>query len=171
MRAKVEGAFEEMLKSITPAKQLIDLATAALRNAWNKQALNAEQSRKVIEKELGEVDRKIEGLLDRIVDAGSPTVISAYERRIGEFEFRKLLLREKMVSVGQPKKDFDETFRNALAFLIAGILNNGRLEDKKLALRLTFPQQLVYDPKGGVRNSILSIPFRTLYDISYLLVF
>lgn len=167
-RAKVEDAFEEMLKSITPAKQLIDLATAALRNAWNKQTSNAEQSRKVIEKELEEIDRKIEGLLDRLVDAGSPTVIAAYERRIAEFESSKLLLREKMVSVGQPKKDFDETFRNALAFLASpwNLWNNGRIEDKKLALRLTFPQQLVYDPKGGIRNRILSIPFKTLYDFS-----
>jgi site-specific DNA recombinase len=73
-----------------------------------------------------------------------------------------------MVSVGQPKKDFDETFRNALAFLASpwNLWNNGRIEDKKLALRLTFPQQLVYDPKGGIRNSILSIPFKTLYDFS-----
>lgn len=167
-RAKVEGAFEEMLKSITPAKQLIDLATAALRNAWKKQTLNAEQSRKVIEKELIEIDRKIEGLLDRIVDAGSPTVIAAYERRIAEFESSKLLLREKMANAGQPKKDFDETFRNALAFLASpwNLWNNGRIEDKKLALRLTFPQQFVYDPKGGIRNSVLAMPFKALYDFS-----
>ena len=167
-RAKVEGAFEEMLKAITPAKQLIELATAALRNAWNRQALNAEQSRKVIEKELGEVDRKIEQLLDRIVDADSPTVIAAYERRIAEFESNKLLLREKMAQAGQPKKDFDETFRNALAFLASpwNLWNNGSIEDRKLALRLTFPQQFVYDPKGGIRNSILAMPFKALYDFS-----
>ena len=167
-RAKVEGAFEEMLKSITPARQLVDLATTALRNLWNKQAVNADQSRRVIEKELGEIDRKIEGLLDRIVDAGSPTVIAAYERRIGEFESSKLLLSEKMANVGQPKKDFDETFRNALAFLASpwNLWQNGNLADKKVALRLTFPQQLVYHPKEGVRNSILSIPFKTLYDLS-----
>jgi len=102
------------------------------------------------------------------MDRASPTVIAAYERRISEFESSKLLLREKMANVGQPKKDFDETFRNALAFLASpwNLWNNGRIEDKKLALRLTFPQQLVYDPKGGIRNSILSIPFKTLYDFS-----
>ncbi|MFM9851322.1 MAG: hypothetical protein ACKVOJ_00745 [Sphingomonadaceae bacterium] len=49
----------------------------------------------MIEKELGGIDRKIEGLLDRIVDAGSPSVIAAYERRIGEFESSKLFLKEK----------------------------------------------------------------------------
>lgn len=157
-----------MLKAITPAKQLIDLATAALRNAWNRQALNAEQSRKVFEKELGEVDRKIEQLLDRIVDADSPTVIAAYERRFAEFESNNLLLREKMAHTGQPKKDFDETFRNALAFLASpwNLWNNGSIEDRKLALRLTFPQQFVYDPKGGIRNGILAMPFKALYDFS-----
>lgn len=35
-----------------------------------------------------------------------------------------------------------------------------------MALRLTFPKQLVYDPKEGIRNSILSLLFKALYDLS-----
>jgi hypothetical protein len=75
-----------------------------------RRALNAEQSRKVIEKELGEIDRKIEGLLDRIVDAGSPSVIAAYERRIGEFESSKLLLKEKMARIGPAENGLRRNF-------------------------------------------------------------
>jgi site-specific DNA recombinase len=79
--------------------------------------MNADQSRKAIERELAEIDRKVKQLLDRIVEAESPTVIGAYENRIAELESTKLLLRDKMARAAQPKRDFDESFRNALAFL------------------------------------------------------
>jgi hypothetical protein len=63
-----------------------------------------------------------------------------------------------MARAAQPKRDFDESFRNALAFLASrwNIWNNGSLSDKKMALRLTFPKHSVYDPKGVVRNRELS---------------
>ena len=35
-----------------------------------------------------------------------------------------------------------------------------------MALRLTFPKHLVYDPKGAVRNTELSFPFKMLFDLS-----
>ena len=167
-REKVEGAFEALLRSVTPAKELVELAAAAFRNHWNKQAMNADQSRKAIEKELAEIERKVKQLLDRIVEAESPTVISAYENRIAELESTKLLLKDKMARAAQPKRDFDESFRNALAFLASpwNLWNNGSLAEKKMALRLTFPKHLVYDPKGAVRNTELSFPFKMLFDLN-----
>ncbi|WP_374540428.1 recombinase zinc beta ribbon domain-containing protein [Sphingorhabdus sp.] len=167
-REKVEGAFEALLRSVTPAKELVELAAAAFRNHWNKQAMNADQSRKAIEKELAEIERKVKQLLDRIVEAESPTVISAYENRIAELESTKLLLKDKMARAAQPKRDFDESFRNALAFLASpwNLWKNGSLAEKKMALRLTFPKHLVYDPKGAVRNTELSFPFKMLFDLN-----
>ena len=35
-----------------------------------------------------------------------------------------------------------------------------------MALRLTFPKHLVYDPKGAVRNTELSFPFKMLFDLN-----
>ena len=43
-RAKMEDAFEAMLQSLTPARQLVDLATDAFRNLWNRQMLKAGSS-------------------------------------------------------------------------------------------------------------------------------
>jgi hypothetical protein len=130
--------------------------------------MNADQSRKAIEKELAEIERKVKQLLDRIVEAESPTVISAYENRIAELESTKLLLKDKMARAAQPKRDFDESFRNALAFLASpwNLWKNGSLAEKKMALRLTFPKHLVYDPKGAVRNTELSFPFKMLFDLN-----
>ena len=71
---------------------------------------------KAIEAELKKVDRSIEQYLDRVADANSQTLITAYENRIRSLE-EKALLREKAANCGQPLKDFDQTFRAALAFL------------------------------------------------------
>jgi site-specific DNA recombinase len=167
-REKVEGAFEALLRSVIPAKELVELATATFRDLWNKQALNATQSRKAIEKEIAETDRKVKQLLDRIVEAESQTLISAYETRIADLESSKLLLKENLARSGQPRKNFDESFRNALAFLASpwNLWDNGSLAEKKMALRLTFPKHLIYDPKGIVRNSELSLPFKMLFDLN-----
>ncbi len=71
--------------------------------------MNADRSRKAIEKELAEIERKVKQLPDRIVEAGSPAVISAYEVRIADLESTKLFLRDKMARAAQPKRDFDKS--------------------------------------------------------------
>jgi hypothetical protein len=68
-RAKIEDAFEAMLKSLTPARQLVELATEAFRNLWNRQILKAGEAKKSITEEIRSIERKVAQLLDRIVEA------------------------------------------------------------------------------------------------------
>jgi site-specific DNA recombinase len=169
-RAQIEDAFDAMLKGLTPARQLVDLATDAFRNLWNRQMLKAGETKKSITEELGSIDKKVTQLLDRIVEADSAAVIQAYERRIAELESRKLLLREQMLTCDKPVKDFDESFRTALQFLASpwNLWKSDKLTDKRMALKLTFPSQLAYDRKTGFRTPILAMPFNMLGDISML---
>jgi hypothetical protein len=81
-RAKVEGAFAEILRSAQPAPDLIELAKAMLEDAWEMRNSEAEGVKAELDKELNEVNGKIESLLDRIVEATTPSVVSAYEARI-----------------------------------------------------------------------------------------
>jgi hypothetical protein len=46
---------------------VVEWVAPAFRHHWNKQPLNADQSRKATEKEIAETDRKVKQLLDWIV--------------------------------------------------------------------------------------------------------
>ncbi|MBL1433089.1 MAG: hypothetical protein COC09_02300 [Gammaproteobacteria bacterium] len=51
--------------------------------------------RKTLKADTKKIDRQIAQFLDRIVDANSPTVIGAYEKRITQLEKEKRLRQEK----------------------------------------------------------------------------
>jgi len=169
-RAKIEEAFEAMLKSLTPARQLVELATQTFRDLWDRQILKAGEAKKSITEEISSIERKVAQLLDRIVEAESDAVIQAYERRVAELEGRKLLLREQLAGCDKPIKEFDESFRTALQFLASpwNLWKSDKLTEKRIALKLTFPSQLAYDRKTGFRTPILALPFNMLGNFSML---
>jgi hypothetical protein len=78
-------------------------------------------------------------LLDRIVDASSPSVITAYEGRIGKLERERLLLRERAAKTLPPKGRFEEFIEQSLAFLAKpwNIYENCSLLLKQTVLRLS----------------------------------
>jgi site-specific DNA recombinase len=96
--------------------------------------------------EVSQIDRKIEQLLDRIVDADSETLIKAYERRVQDCEAEKLLLTERIANCGRPEQHYDETFRTAMEFIAnpQKLWVSGRFEDKRAAAKLTFAGHLSY---------------------------
>jgi septal ring factor EnvC (AmiA/AmiB activator) len=51
-----------------------------------------------LQKQLKAVERDIESLLDRVVDATSASVVSAYEARIQKLERQKIVLTERVES-------------------------------------------------------------------------
>jgi site-specific DNA recombinase len=112
------------------------------------------------------IEKKITQMLDRIVDADSATVISAYERKVDELERQKLVLAEKTARCGTMVKGFDESFRTALEFIANpwNLWENGTLDDKRIVLKLTLATHLQYDWNEGVRTPELSLPFKVLED-------
>jgi site-specific DNA recombinase len=166
-RDKVEAAFGELLKTLTPARELFDLAAAIFRDLWDDQAGKAKERKKAMAKEVIEIDRKTAQVVDRIVDAESKAVIGALEKRLDELEQRKLLLAENIAKCGTPVRDYDETFRTSMEFLASpwNLWESDRLEDRRAAVKLTFSDQLKYDRKEGFRTPQISLPFKALRDI------
>ena len=63
------------------------------------------------------IERKSEQIMDRIVEADSPTLITAYEKKIRQLEEEKIRLDENIAKCGRPLQSFDETFQTAMKFL------------------------------------------------------
>jgi site-specific DNA recombinase len=163
-RGKIEAAFEELLRSLSPAKELFDLAAAMFRDAWNDHLRQAGERKIAMKKEIADIDRKVAQLLDRIVDAESATVSKAFERKVDELEKRKLILAEKIAGCDTPIRDYDESFRTALSFLAnpCNLWTSPRLEDKRAVLKLTFSDHLRYHRREGFRTPEIALPFKML---------
>ena len=105
-------------------------------------------------------------LLDRIVDADSTTIVTAYEQRIRKLEARKIELSEHIAKCGQPVKAFEETFQTAINFLgnPQKLWESERVEDKRLCLKLVFADRLPYRRGEGFRTPKTTLPFKVLGD-------
>ena len=101
-RAKLEEGFAEIMKSLQPVRGLFDLAEAMMRDAWSMRLAGAHSVKDELQKQLRDAERQIEGLLDRVVEASSTSVISAYEARIEKLEREKIVLAERVANVVPP---------------------------------------------------------------------
>ena len=163
-RQAIEGEFEALLKKLKPTEGLFKLARAMFEDLWNHRREFQKNQSQSLEGEIAKTDRKIEQLLDRIVEAESSTVISAYENRIQKLERDKALMKEKVAACGKPVRGFDETFRTAMEFLASPwkLWASEALEDKRAVLKLTFADRLAYVRNEGFRTPETTLPFNAL---------
>jgi len=134
------------------------------RDAWNQRSAQALEVAQAQEREAAKLDKQIATLLDRVVDASSSSVIAAYEKRIGELERAKLVLDEQRQKNGPRAGTFDQLFELAMSFLASPskLWDLGKIEYRKLVLRLTFADKLVWCPEIGFQTPEISMPFRML---------
>ena len=167
-RAKIEDALEALLRSLTPARELVDLASTIFRDLWDRRHTESKERRAALKLEAVAVEKKINQFLDRIVDADSPTVISAYERKIDELERGKLILAENIAKCGTVARGYDETFQTSMAFLANpwNLWETGELEDRRAVLKLVFAGNLTYSRESGLQTPEISLPFKVLEDFS-----
>ena len=126
-----------------------------------KEALRQQQS---------DVDRQIEGLLDRIVEAKNASVVTAYEARIEKLERDKIVLAEKIEKVVPPKGQLEDCIELTLRFLSSpwNLYKNGDFALRQTVLRLAFSRPLRYAPNGVYGTPEFSFPFKYLSGFSGL---
>jgi site-specific DNA recombinase len=105
------------MKGLQPARGLFEVAKAMLRDAWDMRLAGAHSAKDAVQKQLGDVERQIESLLDRMVESASPSVVGAYETRIKKLERQKIALAERVANVVPPKGRLEECIELALQFL------------------------------------------------------
>ena len=163
-KAEMEGRFETLLQSISPTKTMFDLTKAMFSDAWAMQAEKSELMKTSFKRKIASAEKQIAGFLTRLVDADAPSVIKAYESRIGELEREKLVWTEKMQNMSAKHRPFSEMFELAFAFLANpySIWENGQLAEKRTALKLTFSEPLIYHRNQGFRTPKTSYIFSML---------
>lgn len=133
-------------------------------NAWDQRSARAGSVFSELKRDVAKIDKQIEGLLDRIVEASTSSVISAYEKRIAKMEREKLIIEEKLANGPKPSATFDELFELAWEFLSnpCKIWGYGHLTLRRTVLRLAFTERLNYTRNVGFRTPNLSLPFNMI---------
>ncbi len=167
-RETLEGEFEVLLKQLKPTEGLFKTARKMFEKIWNHWAEFQKNRSRSLKAEVLKIERKIEQLLDRIVDADSATLISAYEKRIGKLEKEKIAMSENIANCGKPVRGFDEMFRTAMDFLANPwkLWSSEALEDKRAVLKLAFADRLAYVRNEGFRTAETTLPFKVLGGLS-----
>lgn len=167
-KATLEGDFDRLIDSVRPTQELLFTAHAMLKVLWEQRETNAKERAAYATRELQTVERKIEQLVARLVEADNRAVISAYEAQLQKLQDQKNLLTEKCASAGRPKKSFEESFRTSFAFLSNPriLWDSGRIEHRRKLVRLLFGGRVKYDVSGGLRTPQITKLFAALQEFS-----
>lgn len=116
----------------------------------------------------GKVDKQIDQLLNRIVEADNQSVIKAYENKITTLEKEKLLIAEKLQNQSKPRHAFEKMFELALEFLSPpwNLWASGQIHLRKIVLRLAFAERIAYTRNERFSNPKKSLPFKMLEGMS-----
>ena len=163
-RERLEGEFETILEELQPSKPVFETTYAMFNRLWDMQGVVAKERIKEMQAECARIDKQIAGLMERIVEASSHSVISAYEQRIGKLEQDKLILNERIVQAGKPQSPFEDSFRTAFEFLKSPVRlwRSGNFGAQKTVLKLTFGERLAYRRIEGFRTAVPSLPFQVI---------
>ncbi|MFC3643436.1 hypothetical protein [Aquibium oceanicum] len=106
-----------------------------------------------LRQQAGKVDKQIDQLVERIVEADNPRVISAYENKIASLENEKLLIAEKLQTQSKPRHAL-EMFELPLGFLSTpwNLWASGQIHLHKIVLRLAFAERIAYTRNEGFRT-------------------
>ncbi len=167
-RADIEGEVETLLGTVKPHEAAFQTVRKLFETLWTLRIEHAEKQSHDHRARLAKLDKQVDQLLDRVMDASVPSVIARYEDRIRALENEKLLVADKVVESTTPKSTFEASLRTALEFLANPwiLWRSNRLEDKQTVLKLTFADRLRYSRKDGLRTANLSFPFKVLGDFA-----
>lgn len=161
-RAKIEGEFEELLKSLQPSRDLIKAMVAMARVYWEQKVGQSKKNREAIKAEIKRIDAKIDQMVDKIVEITNARAITALENKIASLEDQKLILAEQASKAGAPQPTFKESLELPLRFFANhyNIWASGVFELRRLVLKLAFSQPPEYDRETGYRTPETSCIYR-----------
>ncbi|MCP4099369.1 MAG: recombinase family protein, partial [Planctomycetaceae bacterium] len=94
-RDVLEGEFEAMVQTLQPEQGLFACAKAMFKHAWNQRLAQSQAITHALKRDITRIEKQMDTLMDRLVDATTPTAVIAYEARLEKLERQKLVLTEK----------------------------------------------------------------------------
>lgn len=110
------------------------------------------------------MDRRIEKLLERIMQAQSERMIPIYEGEIVALERGKAVLTEQLAKQTEPKSKFEDHLEPALAFLANPwkLWETGHTTLRRAVLKYALADRIRYCRKTGPRTPEYALLFKAL---------
>ena len=134
------------------------------RQAWDARLEQAKDAKRSAQRQILDVEKQIETLLGRIMNATNDAVISAYENKLNQLEKEKARIREN-VSKSEPKAGrLEEMIELSLKFLSSPwkLWESGDFTLRRTLLRLAFTEGFAYHRNGTHRTPQKALPFKAL---------
>lgn len=163
-RETIHGEFEELLKSLTPRRELLEIATDYFKRLWDYRQETQSARLDSLEHRGQKIERDINKLLDRVIDAEDPRMQKRLEQRVRLLDDEKVVVQEKIVNCGRPLKTFEVSYRTAMTLLSKPheIWASGVLANQRAVLKLVFGERLIYVHGEGYRTAKTTLPFNVL---------
>ena len=160
-RKRIEDQFAKLLDQLQPTRNLVEITAAMFKDRWDSQLERVAVNVDAVKSDIDAAEGQIEKLLDAVVEASNPKVISAYENRIEKLEQECLVLREKERDLAKPRGNFEDLFELSVRFLSspAKLWKSKRFDLQRLVLKLTFSEHLSYCRENGFRTPQTTVPF------------
>ena len=144
------------------------MAKAMFTDLWAAQRHEAKSARKLLENEIGDIESKIDALIDRVASASSESLATAFESRIEKLERQKMKLASQIDVLRSEKGHQSDFIEPAIGFLLNpwNIYRKGDFAARHSVLRLTFEEPLRYCRDRGYRTAKISYPFKVLQRFS-----
>ena len=167
-RSKIESAFLDMLKAMSPTEKLFELAITMFRDAWDQKAAQVTNTVATYRTQALEVEKTIAGVIDTASNVSNPRLIETFEKRLEELEREKLVLLEKAKKSAVPRYTFEQLFEHCIRFLASPckLWESGKFDLQRLVLRLTVSEHLVYCRERGFLNTNFALPIKALGMVS-----
>lgn len=165
-RDKLEADFAEIVKTLQPSKVVFNLVVALFKEGWSQREKLAQDAIKSGKEQVRQIEKQADALLDRLVEASSPTVIRAYEEKLGILERDKARLQEQVANYTPKPEAFEQILELSLRFLANpwNIWETGNITLKRMVLRMAFAGPVTYHRNQGARTPRLALPFKALEE-------
>lgn len=166
-KADIEGAYENLLKSIEASDKAKQLVKAVCEDVWKKREKEILVAHKRLRSSLDGKTEKIELYLERAVSSDSSELTKVYEEKAKVLISQRDAIKSKLESKLFTDVSFETSLETVLSYLKSPYFqwSNGDLETQKLVTRLAFGNSLEYDRENGFETLIKSLPIR-LFELS-----
>jgi site-specific DNA recombinase len=166
---KVNPALRDLLTSVEPIPEFVELIELYLPETWGKRGVEHDQIMASLNNELASIGREVQGFVRRLGRV-SDTLADDIEREVETLKIRELEVRRQMAEAQESKPNIMTAWETINTYFLhpLEIWENGSEQEKKTLLRMVFTAPPVFSLESGLNTSNLSLPYRVSRDFRHL---